>query len=373
MEHNRQRIPFNTKAIKSFHSNFIESLAFVNDHSCQNELGDINCNFYKDWDSSVGTIDELHLMGRGKLKLLESYNISDVEEGLVNSADQFAENTDSLIPPVEPEITSTIDITPENPSLGSDSLKMDNDSLSSANAGFDEFLGGVRDSINTSVNKGGNVVQISLDTITSSITSFKEGASEAVDDALSKIFSTFDQTGELAGDRLTSFSSGLREATKKAAGTSVDVLGGAIIAVEESITKGASFVVYSYGSAKDLLPPEIRDALNLSEERVYIAIEGLEKSLGLDPNDPFVPFFFSLEPQPRGMDVLLCIKVLRERDGIPDLRRDAWFRYASVTLPEVDGPVRKLLKGGRDFDDTFTAAVIRNLKAVQVSSNSYGC
>ncbi|KAJ6421997.1 hypothetical protein OIU84_027018 [Salix udensis] len=268
MEHNRQRIPFNTKAIKSFHSNFIESLAFVNDHSCQNELGDINCNFYKDWDSSVGTIDELHLMGRGKLKLLESYNISDVEEGIVNSADQFAENTDSLIPPVEPEITSTIDITPENPSLGSDSLEMDNDSLSSANAGFDEFLSGVRDSINTSVNKGGNVVQISLDTITSSITSFKEGASEAVDDALSKIFSTFDQTGELAGDRLTSFSSGLREATKKAAGTSVDVLGGAIIAVEESITKGASFVVYSHGSAKDLLPPEIRDALNLSEERV---------------------------------------------------------------------------------------------------------
>ncbi|KAJ6696713.1 hypothetical protein OIU85_003098 [Salix viminalis] len=182
----------------------------------------------KDWDSSVGTIDELHLMGRGKLKLLESYNISDVEEGLVNSADQFAENTDSLIPPVEPEITSTIDITPENPSLGSDSLEMDNDSLSSANA----------------------------------------GASEAVDDALSKIFSTFDQTRELAGDRLTSFSSGLREATKKAAGTSVDVLGGAIIAVEESITKGASFVVYSHGSAKDLLPPEIRDALNLSEERV---------------------------------------------------------------------------------------------------------
>uniref|UniRef100_A0A6N2KZK8 Senescence domain-containing protein n=1 Tax=Salix viminalis TaxID=40686 RepID=A0A6N2KZK8_SALVM len=181
--------------------------------------GDINCNFYKDWDSSVGTIDELHLMGRGKLKLLESYNISDVEEGLVNSADQFAENTDSLIPPVEPEITSTIDITPENPSLGSDDV-------------------------------------------------MSGGASEAVDDALSKIFSTFDQTGELVGDRLTSFSSGLREATKKAAGTSVDVLGGAIIAVEESITKGTSFVVYSHGSAKDLLPPEIRDALNLSEERV---------------------------------------------------------------------------------------------------------
>ncbi|XP_034926768.1 uncharacterized protein [Populus alba] len=36
-------------------------------------------------------------------------------------------------------------------------------------------------------------------------------------------------------------------------------------------------------------------------------------------------------------------EVLRERDGIPDLRRAARFRYASVTLPKVDGPVRKLL------------------------------
>ncbi|KAH8480138.1 hypothetical protein H0E87_030394 [Populus deltoides] len=125
---------------------------------------------------------------------------------------------------------------------------------------------------------------------------------------MSKVFSTFDQIGELASNRLTSFSSGLREATKKATGISVDVLRGAIIAVEESIAKGASFVVYSYGSAKDLLPPKITGALNLPEERateilrsigttfqqVYIAIEGLEKSLGLYPNDPVVPFVLFL-------------------------------------------------------------------------------
>ncbi|KAI9382809.1 hypothetical protein POPTR_014G182410v4 [Populus trichocarpa] len=125
----------------------------------------------------------------------------------------------------------------------------------SLKAGFDNFLSEVRDSIKTSVNKGGNVVQSLLDTIASSITSIKEGASEAVDGALSKVFSSFDQTGELVGDRLTSFSSGLREATQKATGTSVDVLRVAIVVVEESIAKGASFVVYSYGPAKNLLPP----------------------------------------------------------------------------------------------------------------------
>lgn len=56
---------------------------------------------------------------------------------------------------------------------------------------------------------------------------------------------------------------------------------------------------------------------------------------------------------------------LRERDGIPDLRRSARSRYASVSLPEVNGSVRKLLKGGKDIDDALIAAVIRNLKTVQ--------
>lgn len=55
----------------------------------------------------------------------------------------------------------------------------------------------------------------------------------------------------------------------------------------------------------------------------------------------------------------------RERDGIPDLRRTARSRYAYVTLPEVDGSVRKLLKGGKSLDDSLIAAVIRNLKIVQ--------
>ncbi|KAG6735709.1 hypothetical protein POTOM_061639 [Populus tomentosa] len=298
-----QRISFKTQAIKSFYSNFIESFTFINDHSCPNELGNINCNFFKDWDSSVGAIDELHPhpIGGAKLKFLESYNISDVEEGPLNSEDQFADNTDSLIRLVEPEITSTIDMTIENPSLGSDSLEMDNDSLSSAKAGFDDFL-----------------------------------------------------------------------ATQKASGTFVDVDRVAIVAVEESIAKRASFVVYFYGPAKDFLPPEIRSALNLSEERVteilrligatfqqvYIAIEGLEKSLGLDPNDPIMPFVFFFYWN------LIHFVVLRERDGIPDLRRATRFRCAIITLPEVDGPVRKLLKGGRYLDDILTAVVIQNLKAL---------
>ncbi|KAF9670748.1 hypothetical protein SADUNF_Sadunf13G0101000 [Salix dunnii] len=409
-----QRVSIKTQAIKSIYSNFVErneqsiSLAFINDHSCPNELVDVKCKFYNDWTFSVGAIHELHPMGgRGELKPFESYNIAVVEEEFVDSIDRLTDNTDSFAGLMEPKTTSIINITPENLSLGPESVEMDSDSLSSAKTSLNDFLGGFKDSINTSVNKGENAMQSSLNTITTSITSIKKSASEAVDSALSKVFSSFNQTGEVTGDRLTSFSTGLREAVKKTTDTSTEVLRGAVVAVEESLVKGASFVVYSYGSAKELLPPEIRDALNLSEERatkilrpigatfqqVYIAIEGLEKSLGLDPNDPIVPlvlllgtsatlwgFYWvwtyggysgDLSPQLTlkllaGKGDTILIDVLRERDGIPDLRRAARFRYASVTLPQVDGPIRKLLKGGQDLDDILIAAVIRNLKAVKV-------
>jgi hypothetical protein len=50
---------------------------------------------------------------------------------------------------------------------------------------------------------------------------------------------------------------------------------------------------------------------------------------------------------------------------------DASFLFVTLcfiflNFVQVDGPVRKLLKGGKDLDDTLIAAVIRNLKAVQV-------
>jgi hypothetical protein len=63
--------------------------------------------------------------------------------------------------------------------------------------------------------------------------------------------------------------------------------------------------VYSYGSAKELLPPDVKSALNSSEdvalkvlspvgavlEQVSVAIGGLERNIGLDPDDPILHLF----------------------------------------------------------------------------------
>ncbi|XP_024044796.1 calcium sensing receptor, chloroplastic [Citrus clementina] len=408
-----QRVCFKTQATKSLYSSFVEnsksvSIDFIN--SCPNELDDISCKPSNAWSYSVEAANEMNPMGSGELKYIEDSSVPAVEEGLVDFADRMTENADKLMAPVEPKATLTIELTPENPTTTFDSLDMDNSSISNIKSSFDDFLAGVNESFSSSMIKGENAVKSSLDTITSSLTSIKKSTSEAVDNVVSRVFSSIDQTGGSAGSKLTNFSTDLKEASSKATVAAVDVLRNTIVALEESITNGASFVVYYYGTTKESLAPEIRDALNLYEDRavklwrpvgsalqqVSVAIEGLERSLGFDPNDPIVPFvvflgtsatlwiFYwwwtyggysgDLSPKStlellRGKENAVLIDVrhedLRERDGIPDLRRGARFRYASVYLPEVGGSVKKLLRGGRELDDTLTAAIIRNLKIVQ--------
>ncbi|KAM3750128.1 hypothetical protein ACB098_04G013900 [Castanea mollissima] len=392
---------FKTQAIKSFYSN---------SHSCLTKSDYLGCKISNVWSSSIGTINERHLLGRVEVNYIENSSTATVEEEFMDLMEQSPQNSNILLGTVEPETISTTEMTPEYPTSVSDSLDMNNNTLLNSKTSIDDFLAGVNKSFSASVNKGENVVKSSLDAITSSITSITKRSTAAVDNAISGVFSTADQSRELAGNRLTSFSSDLKDAASKASVVAVDVLRRTIVAVEDSLTNGTSFIVYSYGSAKERLPPNIRDALNLSEERaiellrpvrtalqqVYIAIEGLEKNLGLDPSDPIVPFVlllgtsttlwvfywvrtysgYSGDLSPKttlevltGKEnaVLIDVRpeVLRERDGIPDLRRAARFRYASVALPEVDDSVRKLLKSGRELDDILIAAVIRNLKIVQ--------
>lgn len=407
---------FKTQATKSFYSNFVKSsgqsvsIDFTNSHSCQTKPDYLGCKVSNVWSSSVGTINERYPLGRAAVKYIENSSTAAVEEGFMDLTEQSPQNANIVLGTVEPETISTTDMIPEYSTSVSDSLATDNDTLLNTKTSIDDYLASVNKSFSASVNKGENAVKSSLDAINSSITSVIKSATAAVDNAVGGVFSIADQSRNLAGNRLTSFSSDLKEATSKASVVAVDVLRRTIVALEDSLTNGASFVVYSYGSAKELLPPDIRGALDLSEGRaieisrpvrtafqqVYIAIEGLEKSLGLDPLDPVVPFVlflgtsttlwvfywvwtysgYSGDLSPKitfeflnGKEnaVLIDVRpeVLRERDGIPDLRRAARFRYASVNLPEVDGSIRKLLKSGRDLDDTLIAAVIRNLKIVQ--------
>ncbi|KAF8049156.1 hypothetical protein N665_2283s0008 [Sinapis alba] len=326
------------------------------------------------------------------------------------AAETLTESTSSLIVSAEPGTGSSVDISPDSSVSLPDPIDLNQESLPDVKASFDDFSSGVKDSFSSSLNQGENAVKNTLDSFSSSVTSITKNASEAVDNTVKTAFSTLDKTGDVAGDKFSSFSGGLKEASNGAASVAINLLRQSISIAERSVANGVSFAVYSYGSAKELLPPDVKSVINSSEdvalkvlrplgavlEQVYAAIGGLERNVGLNPDDPIIHLVLivgstgtfwvlyrvwtyggyagDLSPKStlelltsREKPVLVDVRpeALREKDGIPDLRRGARFRYSSVTLPEVDGDVKRLLRGGREVEDALTAVIIKNLKAVQ--------
>ncbi|XP_030527894.1 calcium sensing receptor, chloroplastic isoform X2 [Rhodamnia argentea] len=362
------------------------------------------------WSSSIATTREPYEGESWHLRFVESSELPSIQEGGIEFTDQPAENASTVLESMDVGKVSFPDVAPDIAVSVDEPLSLSTNSIGGVKSSAEDIFSKVTDSINELVNKGESTLRSSLDSIYSSVGTAIKGANDAIDNASTKVFTNANQMGEAAGDRYTNITSDLKVAATKAAIAGVDVLRQTIVVLEDSLTKGASFIVYSYSSAKQSLPPDFRDRLNFSEEKtmeilkpvgvafqqVYMAIEELERSLGLDPNDPIVPFalflgtastfwaFYwawtysgysgDLSPNSTlellmGKDgaVLIDVRpeVLRETDGIPDLRRAARFRYSSVSPPGIDGSLRKLLKGGRNVEDSLAAVVIRNLKIVQ--------
>ncbi|KAI6699085.1 hypothetical protein NL676_019204 [Syzygium grande] len=322
----------------------------------------------------------------------------------MESTDQPAENASAFLESMDVEKVSTPEVAPDIPASVDEPFSLSTDSVDGVKSRAGDIFSQVTGSINELVNKGESTLRSTLDSIYSAVGNAIKGANDAIDNTSSKVFSNVHQMGEAAGDRYANITSDLKGAAAKAAITGVDVLRQTIVVLEDSLTKGASFIVNSYSSTKQMLPPEYRERLNFSEEKtaailkpvgvafqqVYMTIVELERSLGLDPNDPIVPsalflgtasafwaFYwawtyggYSGDISPNSTLELLMGKegavlidvrpeVLRETDGIPDLRRAARF------VIQVHGSLRKLLRGGRNVEDSLTAVVIRNLKIVQ--------
>jgi hypothetical protein len=72
----------------------------------------------------------------------------------------------------------------------------------------------------------------------------------------------------------------------------------------------------------------MRDTKADCSDIFYITVKNLKS--GILINFLFLPLNLALN-----LVDIVYMKVLRERDGIPDLRRAARFHYAIVTIPEV--------------------------------------
>jgi hypothetical protein len=185
------------------------------------------------------------------------YSLSTVPEELVDFAGQSTEGSDALVVPVQPEAILSTDISSGKFESVSSLIQGGNESLDATKASVGDLVSGVNESFNAAVNKGEDVLRF-LDSIV-------KNATTSADNAFSKVFSSVGQTGDLASKKITSVSSGINGVTTKAPALVIDVLRRTVIVVESSLSKGASYVVYLYGSAKEVLPAEIRDSVNVYE------------------------------------------------------------------------------------------------------------
>ncbi|XP_021751725.1 uncharacterized protein LOC110717360 [Chenopodium quinoa] len=359
------------------------------------------------WNYTTGRMSASFFRGGQHLTYVEDSSAlvsqEQLGDNLVNSADILLESSSEG--PV-----SILDRVADSTSNVPDTSGITAEPLPSSSSSFMNILSQTNESTRASFGEGENALNSSVDKINSTISDIVKDGNQVIENLTTKVLSSFDQAGELTKSKLSSLPSNLKESSSKAGIVALELLRKTIFVVEDSLVKGSKFVYYSYDTSKELLPPEIQNALKLFEEKatqisrpvgmvflqVYSAIEGLERSLGLDPSDPIVPFILfvgttstlwavywlvtysgyagDLSPElafelVSGKESAVLVDTrpedLRQRDGIPDLRRSARSRYADVSMPKIDSSLRKLMKSSRDLDDTLTAVVIRDLKNVK--------
>ncbi|CAA6660290.1 unnamed protein product [Spirodela intermedia] len=336
---------------------------------------------------------------------------------LLNLGDSYSETSNALS---EPAISgslsisdSTVNIIPENADAVSKTFEVHKDDVSNLKENVEHLLAGIRDSTTASLSNAQSAVENRYDALVSSVMKTVDNQAHSIENAISNFLSAFDKSKEQADNKLTVISSNMRGNFYEAGGVAAEMLRKAIISFESFLSDAGTFIVYSYESSKPFLPPELRDTISTAEgkllkilipigtalQKVYLVIEGLERTLGIDPNDPLVQFTlilagsatfgvsywlilyggysgdlspeltFELLSKDENV-VLVDIRPedVRERDGVPDLRRRARSKYASVNPPEVDGSLRTLLRSVGEVNDALTALIIRNLKIVKDGS-----
>eukprot|EP00249_Psilotum_nudum_P010478 c22564_g1_i1 orf=397-2661(-) len=192
-------------------------------------------------------------------------------------------------------------------------------------------------------------------------------------------------------------------ALKKVITVVVDVTGATLVSA-------GKLAVEVYGVTKGDLPLDVQLSLNTVEKKIldvagsigsileeaYGVITDAERTIGLDPMNPIIPLIlvfggilfagtsyrqlryggyagdlapksaFDLLKKERNV-VLVDIRSeeLQNNEGIPDLRRQARFKFANVERMEVQDSLRSILKNINDIDDILTAVIIKNLKKVE--------
>jgi hypothetical protein len=144
----------------------------------------------------------------------------------------------------------------------------------------------VEDSVARLIDRLGKQVFQAEDALTEAYDKLRLSAYDAlgawrktVRDAVGGIKASVDASKEQAAGGVTDASGAFQEKVAGAGAVAADALRKAIVAAEDSLGSAATFVVNSYGSAKESLPPNVRDLLSSSEEKASIVLRPVGNAL----------------------------------------------------------------------------------------------
>jgi hypothetical protein len=144
----------------------------------------------------------------------------------------------------------------------------------------------VEDSVARFIDKVGKQVFQAEDALTEAYDKLRLSAYDAlgawrktVRDTIGGLKASVDAGKEQAAGGVTDASGALQAKVAGAGAVAVDVLRKAIVSAEDSLGSAATFVVYSYGSAKESLPPNVRDLLSSSEEKAGLVLRPIGNAL----------------------------------------------------------------------------------------------
>lgn len=155
----------------------------------------------------------------------------------------------------------------DSPAPVSDAFEGANKGILNLKESVDHFITGITESINTSIGKVEGTAKDSYEAFTLSVSDTIRSVAKSFDSVISGLFSSVENSKLQASNELTGYSSSLKENVYRAGTSAIDILRRVIITVEDSLANAVTFVVYSYGSVKSFLPPDVRDVLDLSEEK----------------------------------------------------------------------------------------------------------
>eukprot|EP00850_Spirogloea_muscicola_P019601 SM000195S05248 [mRNA] locus=s195:19393:24780:+ [translate_table: standard] len=250
---------------------------------------------------------------------------------------------------------------------------------------------GIYDSATLSVN---NFLKTWVSTIENAQQSVKTGldnATTTVKDGIVVYANPF-QTGSPLNNGLQVLVDGVKTGAKVAAGAAGGATGQLYGIVRENLPSEAQVTL---DTAQEKLA-SLGGPLTYAIDKAGAAIEGAERAVGLDPNNPAISVLLvagsstflglslwraryggysgDLLPdvaykllKDEGNVLLVDIRGqdARDRDGVPDLRRGLRFKAASVELEQLDGPLRSQLRKADETDVLMTAAKIKGLKGVK--------